>query len=222
MWNDYDDHQLLHTTVLSNTSHSFCYPLLLQQPDNLGFDAAGSLKVFDFGLAKRMDPMDKTDTGLYRLTGNTGSLRYMAPEVAKGEPYDQRVDTFSFGILFWQICSLQTPFAGMSARAHADKVVGKGQRPNPDRSWPLSWVDIMTRSWDVDMNKRPSFEEIITFLEEQVDDLENNDGEIPSRTTEIKAKKRDKPVATERLDVDTRLATDDDGPGVKKFEQEVV
>jgi len=53
------------------------------KPDNLGFDVNGALKLFDFGLAKRMDPMDKSDDGLYRLTGNTGSLRYMAPEVAK-------------------------------------------------------------------------------------------------------------------------------------------
>ena len=43
----------------------------------------GTLKLFDFGLAKRMDPTDKSDDGLYCLTGNTGSLRYMAPEVAK-------------------------------------------------------------------------------------------------------------------------------------------
>jgi serine/threonine protein kinase len=53
-----------------------------QKPDNVGFDAAGEVKIFDFGLAKRLDPEDKTDTELYLLTGNTGSLRYMAPEGA--------------------------------------------------------------------------------------------------------------------------------------------
>mmetsp|Transcript_23780 Transcript_23780/g.44181 ORF Transcript_23780/g.44181 Transcript_23780/m.44181 type:complete len:392 (-) Transcript_23780:194-1369(-) len=193
------------------------------KPDNLGFHEDGSLKLFDFGLAKRMDPMDKdASSGLYRMTGNTGSLRYMPPEVAKGEMYDQRVDAYSFGILFWQICSLQTPFAGMSTRSHAEKVVRKGQRPNTDNSWPLSWVDIMTRSWDADINKRPEFNEIIPFLNEQLEDMENNDGEIPCRTSEIKANKRSKQVATPRLDVDTRIATDDDGPSVKKYDQEVV
>ena len=49
------------------------------KPDNLGFDAFGKLKLFDFGLAKRLDPNEKTQEGLYYLTGNTGSLRYMAP-----------------------------------------------------------------------------------------------------------------------------------------------
>mmetsp|Transcript_23993 Transcript_23993/g.66487 ORF Transcript_23993/g.66487 Transcript_23993/m.66487 type:complete len:388 (+) Transcript_23993:97-1260(+) len=192
------------------------------KPDNLGFDVNGNLKLFDFGLAKRMDTVEKAGDGMYLLTGNTGSLRYMAPEVAKGEPYNQRVDTYSFGMLFWQICSLQTPFAGMSAKTHADRVVQKGQRPRPDRSWPSSWIDMMVRSWDPDASKRPDFDEIANFLDIQVDDMRGNDGEIPGRAKDIKAKKKNKPKVTERLDVDTRISTSDDGPNVKKHEQEVV
>ena len=53
------------------------------KPDNLGFDVNGALKLFDFGLAKRMDTAERSNDGMYLLTGNTGSLRYMAPEVAK-------------------------------------------------------------------------------------------------------------------------------------------
>jgi serine/threonine protein kinase len=192
------------------------------KPDNLGFDAAGTLKLFDFGLAKRMDPMDKDDLGLYLLTGNTGSLRYMAPEVAKGEAYDQRVDAYSFGILFWQICSLQTPYAGMSARSHAERVVRQGERPRPDPSWPSSWVELMSRCWDTIIHSRPEFDEIGSFLDHQIGDMNESDGEIPNRASEIKAKKKTKPVATERLDVDTRISTNDDGPGVKKFDNHVV
>jgi len=192
------------------------------KPDNLGFDASGALKLFDFGLAKRMDTADRSADGMYLLTGNTGSLRYMAPEVAKGEPYNQKVDAYSFGMLFWQICSLQTPFAGMSARAHADRVIQRGERPKPDRSWPLSWTDIMTRAWETDTTKRPDFDEIATFLDTQVEDMQGNDGEVPSRASEIKAKKKRKPTLTERLDVDTRISTNDDGPSVKKYDQEVL
>jgi len=67
----------------------------------LGFDQAGCLKLFDFGLAKKLTPSNATDNDLYLLTGNTGSLRYMAPEVAIGLPYNQKADAYSFGILFW-------------------------------------------------------------------------------------------------------------------------
>ena len=39
--------------------------------------------MFDFGLAKRITNADKAEDDLYHLTGNTGSLRYMAPEVVR-------------------------------------------------------------------------------------------------------------------------------------------
>jgi serine/threonine protein kinase len=52
-----------------------------QKPDNIGFNSEGELKMFDFGLAKRITNADKAEDDLYNLTGNTGSLRYMAPEV---------------------------------------------------------------------------------------------------------------------------------------------
>ena len=110
----------------------------------------------------------------------------------------------------------------MSARTHADRVIQKGERPKPDRSWPLSWVDTMTRSWHPDARNRPDFFEICTFLEDQVEEMEGSDGEIPSRATEIKAQKKKKPIATERLDVDTRISTSDDDPNIKKYDEEIV
>ena len=55
------------------------------------------------GLAKEVDPAKKLEDGTYKLTGDTGSLRYMAPEVSLGKPYNDTVDTFSFAILCWQM-----------------------------------------------------------------------------------------------------------------------
>lgn len=48
------------------------------KPDNVGFDVRGDAKLFDFGLATEFD--SSKPLGSYRLTGNTGTMRYMAPE----------------------------------------------------------------------------------------------------------------------------------------------
>jgi serine/threonine protein kinase len=40
------------------------------KPDNVGFDYAGAVKVFDFGLAKELDPKQKTETGMYKVRIN--------------------------------------------------------------------------------------------------------------------------------------------------------
>mmetsp|Transcript_32595 Transcript_32595/g.79083 ORF Transcript_32595/g.79083 Transcript_32595/m.79083 type:complete len:295 (+) Transcript_32595:56-940(+) len=50
------------------------------KPDNIGFDVRGDVKIFDFGLAKELDESKILEDGTYNLTGDTGSLRYMAPE----------------------------------------------------------------------------------------------------------------------------------------------
>lgn len=50
------------------------------KPENIGFDVRGDVKIFDFGLAREVNEKDQLDDGTYKLTGDTGSLRYMAPE----------------------------------------------------------------------------------------------------------------------------------------------
>lgn len=194
------------------------------KPDNIGFDINQQLKIFDFGLAKSLlDVQRDAGTGLYLLTGNTGSLRYMAPEVASDRPYDQSCDAYSFGILFWQLCSLQTPFAGYSQKLHAEKVVQQGHRPRPDRTWPDSWVDLMNSSWNQDYQLRPSFDYITGLLEEKIHEMEQEDGVVPSKASEIRAKKRKKkpqPV-DESLSVDTRLSTEAE-KGIKRVDADIV
>lgn len=175
----------------------------------VGFDLSGKLKLFDFGLAKCLDSVQKaTEYGdAYLLTGNTGSLRYMAPEVARNEPYNLTADSYSFGILFWQICSLTTPYAGLTQQTHSLHVVQRGIRPKPDKSWPHSWITLMASAWDVHPSQRPSMTEIKHQLWTFIEEMAEADGVVPSRASEIRAKKRRKKVSRENriLDVDTRI-----------------
>lgn len=50
------------------------------KPKNIGFDKYGNVKLFDFGLAKEMKTCDKKMDDTYKMSGDTGSRRYMAPE----------------------------------------------------------------------------------------------------------------------------------------------
>lgn len=49
------------------------------KPENIGFDVRDEVKVFDFGLCKSLMPKLKAEGYGYRLTGQAGSLPYMAP-----------------------------------------------------------------------------------------------------------------------------------------------
>lgn len=134
------------------------------KPDNIGFDVRGDVKLFDFGLAKELVSEDKMDGEVYSLSGNTGSLRYMAPEVAKELPYNTSVDVYSFTILLWQICSLDTPFAGCNVKSHSKRVVQGGLRPEINQNWSKALKLLMTNGWAEDMNKRPTCCEVMDVL----------------------------------------------------------
>ncbi|XP_024369505.1 serine/threonine-protein kinase VIK isoform X2 [Physcomitrium patens] len=69
------------------------------KPRNLLQHDAGHLKVADFGLGKLLDPLTADANALYEMTGETGSYRYMAPEVFMHKHYDKSVDVFSFSII---------------------------------------------------------------------------------------------------------------------------
>lgn len=154
------------------------------KPDNIGFDVRGDVKIFDFGLAREVDSEILSDD-VYQLSGRTGSLRYMAPEVANFEPYNFSVDVFSFGILLWQICSLETPFPGFDVEMHAERVVKNGERPKIDPKWSSSLSSFLRKSWHPDYRNRPDFEQVSDTLRNEISALRSEKGsvlDVSSRT----------------------------------------
>jgi serine/threonine protein kinase len=86
---------------------------------------ATSLKLIDFGLTVPA-------TRDYMLPGNrTGTPNYMAPEVVRRRPTDQRLDIYSFGASVYELFSFELPWQrGTDGRA----AMGHGQAELP----PLS------------------------------------------------------------------------------------
>jgi serine/threonine protein kinase len=134
------------------------------------------VKIFDFGLAKELDPKSVLHDGTYHLTGDTGSPRYMAPEVALDKPYNESVDVYSFSMLLWEILKLETPFAGFTMSMFAKSVTKGGARPKCDPKWPKELTSLITRGWDNDITKRPSMEDVCEYLRDEIN--RNTDEEI--------------------------------------------
>ena len=147
------------------------------QPDNIGFDLRGDVKLFDFGLAKELDDGMKSGycNEFYELSGNTGSLRYMAPEVALSECYNLTADVYSFGLLLWQMCSLELPYDGMSRLDHSIYVVKGNERPLLDPSWSAPVRILMKRAWEPDPSLRPSMDSTHKILKREIISLRDGD-----------------------------------------------
>ena len=145
------------------------------KPENIGFDSNGTVKLFDLGLAKEMK--NPQQNGKYRMTGQTGSWIYMAPEVAKHWAYDGMVDVYSFGILLWEICALEEPFAGLTDQQHMQQVVSGDLRPPIDKSWPTELQWLMKKCWSYFSSHRPTWEVVIETLQEVMDDTDFEEAE---------------------------------------------
>ncbi|KAF9617653.1 hypothetical protein IFM89_037716 [Coptis chinensis] len=96
-WNDGDRDTLIWCPDLKGKfSVASAFQETARKEINVLQDEAGHLKVTDFGLSKIAQ--EKGAYG-YKMTGGTGSFRYMAPEVYRREAYGKSVDVFSFALI---------------------------------------------------------------------------------------------------------------------------
>ncbi|MDI1475768.1 serine/threonine protein kinase [Polyangium sp. y55x31] len=73
---------------------------------NVILSDAGHPMLFDFGVAKAKQRMVQTSHGELK-----GKLPYMAPETFRGEAVDRTVDVFSLGVMLYELCTGNSPFA---------------------------------------------------------------------------------------------------------------
>ncbi|CAB9519695.1 Probable LIM domain-containing serine/threonine-protein kinase DDB [Seminavis robusta] len=95
---------------------------------NVGFDAQGCLKLFDFGLAVEI-PRSSDPNRTFQLAGRKGTARYMAPENIKKKPYNAKADVFGMAILTWQMLALSKPFANQTSSDAVLQKISHGDRP---------------------------------------------------------------------------------------------
>ncbi|XP_031112820.1 serine/threonine-protein kinase STY13-like [Ipomoea triloba] len=127
--------------------------------ENMLLDTDRTLKIADFGVA-RVEAQNPKD-----MTGETGTLGYMAPEVLDGKPYNRKCDVYSFGICLWEIYCCDLPYPDLSFAEVSSAVVRQNLRPEIPRCCPSSFASIMKKCWDANPQKRPEMDEVVSLLE---------------------------------------------------------
>jgi serine/threonine protein kinase len=131
--------------------------------------------VFDFGLSKEVHKGLAVGDGTFKLTGCTGSTRYMAPEIAREEPYNMTCDVYSFAVLFWQMLALEKPFSNYGISDIKSRVYNGESRPKVDDSWAVPIKLLLEKSWASDWKERYQFKDITPVLRKEIVRIRSGD-----------------------------------------------
>eukprot|EP00798_Chlamydomonas_sp_ICE-L_P028052 gene28052-31154_t len=119
---------------------------------------------------------DAVHTDSFKLTGETGSYRYMAPEVFRHEPYNNKVDVYGFAMICYQLFEGSLPFSRFAPVDAAQAASLLGKRPEwssrPKNGEQLR--QLIARCWAEKHEDRPEFDDIIVELEAMAEVLTEN------------------------------------------------
>jgi serine/threonine-protein kinase TNNI3K len=141
------------------------------KPSNILLDEDLHVKLTDFGLSRTI----KKKHDVYKMSGCTGTLRYMAPEILfnNGNDYNLKIDVYSLALNFWFINTGKIPFEEIDRNPNAILLLREGFRPNIKEVNNIDLQDLITKMWDTIPEVRPDIKEILSKVSDITDNLAN-------------------------------------------------
>ncbi|TYI34685.1 hypothetical protein ES332_A03G025600v1 [Gossypium tomentosum] len=125
---------------------------------NLLVDRNWNVKVGDFGLSRW-----KNGTFLTTKSGR-GTPQWMAPEVLRNEPSNEKSDVFSFGVILWELMTVSSPWNNLNSLQVVGVVGFMDRRLELPEGLDPQIESIISDCWQSNPENRPSFEDIINRM----------------------------------------------------------
>ena len=114
----FDEHEICHIMKGILEAINYCHTSKIChrdiKPENILINDKNEIKIIDFGFAKIVSSNHKN------LSGQDGTIVYMAPEVLSGNPYNEKCDIWSIGFMFYILLAFDMPFLNDTLRAQGN------------------------------------------------------------------------------------------------------
>lgn len=128
------------------------------KPANVLLDNNYEIKITDFGTSRFFDLSEPLSTL------NVGTPSYTAPEIINGEPYDQKIDVFSYAITMYEVLFEKQSFKVNNA-FHVFNAITSGKRPELGDKKTFQYgeglYNLIQKCWSPSSQVRPSFDDIL-------------------------------------------------------------
>eukprot|EP01105_Mastigella_eilhardi_P000001 TRINITY_DN0_c0_g1_i1.p1 TRINITY_DN0_c0_g1~~TRINITY_DN0_c0_g1_i1.p1 ORF type:complete len:807 (-),score=135.50 TRINITY_DN0_c0_g1_i1:689-3109(-) len=115
-----------------------------------------SIKIVDFGTVRVVNRA--------LMTGNLGTVQYMAPELFNNHKYSEKADVYSYGMVLWEMLTQKVPYYDREVWAIPVSVV-RGDRPIVPRNCHPTFRKILKHCWRSNPSRRPCFSEVLQWLQ---------------------------------------------------------
>jgi len=163
------------TQLASSLQYLHSHRIILRdlKPNNVGISQQDAVKLMDFGCCREL-PSTATSTSsdeyeVFHMT-QVGTIRYCAPEVLVGNPYNDKCDVYALALILYQLQTLQVPYASLNTSAasqqdHIQKVGHGGKRPGLSLYQVCPEMErIIRKSWQRSLQKRWSAQQVYQAL----------------------------------------------------------
>ncbi|MCJ1275580.1 ATP binding [Puttea exsequens] len=132
---------------------------------NVLVDNKGNIKISDFGISKRVEAsallQPQKNGGHIHRPSLQGSVFWMAPEVVKQTSYTRKADIWSLGCLIVEMFTGTHPFPNCSQLQAIFQIGNSSAKPNTPDVASQEGKDFLSRTFEIDHEKRPSADELL-------------------------------------------------------------